>query len=147
MTNETTYFSGGRGHIIVTRGITPAAGASYTVALNNTHFHRLRYMTTILTSDANVIDRSITLSTSDTTGAVYSIRSAIVQTASDFAQWSWAPSVPAIDGIAADNFAQNPIPEDLIISPAHNLLLTVHGIQAGDQLDPIVFVLEDYLAV
>ena len=133
----------GRGYEELVRGIVPAAGSSFTLAIPGETETRAVSIVATLTTGAAVANRYLTCQYLNNNGEVYSVNgAAVVVTANTTQRFVWQLGRGAAEWASGtDVFC--PL-QDIFLEPGHQLQLNVANIQAADTLTGIQLVLQRF---
>lgn len=124
------------------RGVNPAAGVSFSLALSGKFRHRIKSCVFTLTTDANVANRYVTLEYEGDDGNPIWINAAAVVVTASSTQRFVGSSDRTVSEWAANTDVLFPI--DKMFLDAGTLKINVAGVQAGDALTLIRFVWDKF---
>lgn len=119
-------------------GTTPAAGANFTWTTVNRTITELIAFRFTFTTDANVANRNITISLTNSGTTFLTLPCQNTITASLARAYNFYQGCPVYGTLIQGTTEQNALPERLLLTGPCTLIITVANIQAGDQLDNIL---------
>lgn len=116
----------------------PAAGANMSVQLAGQYRHHILTVNMILTTDANVANRFVSLSVTQSANRLYRQFCSLAIAAGTTQQIIFNVGTGTSQQVGAQNLQLEPLNPWFIVEPAWSFEITVDNIQVGDQLSAIL---------
>ncbi|KKM99117.1 hypothetical protein LCGC14_1151130 [marine sediment metagenome] len=146
MSIRQSFLSGSRGQLKLLTGADPGANTNFTsTAIQGSYLH-IRYLTFLLTCDANAANRHPRLIANGDGLDYHQTHAFIDSTANDTFAYYFGIDLNSVNLTTNHDLTQQPLPPDFLIFPGHTLQILIDNIQAADTITNILYLGELHFA-